>query len=78
MAKADCDTPETGPRHRIQFDFGLLEQQYELESKFYVEDHVSGALFAVLTSKAVSDHVIKALVASVANWRSERDIILQE
>ena len=31
-------------------------------------DHDSGAVFAVNTSKAVSDYVIKAIVASVADW----------
>ena len=39
-------------------------------------DHVSGAVFAVLASKAVSDYVIKAMVASVANW-SRTDIVLK-
>ena len=31
-------------------------------------DHVSGAVFAFLTSTAVSDYVINAMMASVANW----------
>ena len=39
-------------------------------------DHVSGAVFSVLTNKAVSDYVIKAMVASFANW-SGTDIILK-
>ena len=39
-------------------------------------DHVCGAVFEVLMSKAVNDHLIKVSVASVANW-SRTDINLK-
>ena len=37
---------------------------------------IRGVVFAVLTSKSASEHVIKAMVASVSNW-SGTDIILK-
>ena len=59
-----------GSGSRVWFDFGFLGTNTpgeETAPYLCMVDHVSGAVFAVLTSKAVSDHVIQAMGASVAN-----------
>ena len=66
---------------RTSFDFGntsAVEKTALCSGSpcLFLVDHVSGAVFAVLTRKAVSDCVVKAMMASVANW-SRTDTILK-
>ena len=61
----------------VSFDFGFLGNSWEKTAPYRcMVDHVSGAVFAVLTIKVVTDNMIKAMVASVVNW-SRTDIILK-
>ena len=55
----------------VSIDFGLLGNTSVGEKTapyLCMVDHVSGAMFAVLTSKAASDCVIKGMVASAAKY----------
>ena len=63
----------------VSFDVGFLGYNSAAEKTapyLCMVDNVSGAVFAVLTSKAVTENVIKAMVASVANW-SRTAVILR-
>ena len=72
LAQGGAEDAQERRHDVVSFDFGFLGNSAAGEKV----DHVSGALFGVLTSKAVSDYVIKAMVASGSNWR-RTDIILR-